>query len=94
MVKKAYYQMAVFTLLGSVLWVCISIYQSLSGQSEVDVDPTAMEVITPTMDEATLQKITERDRTTQGAAEQLATMTINEVEVAIETATEAAIIQE
>lgn len=61
MVRRTYLHIAVLTVLTAVLWLIISIYQSLTAPSVVTVDAAIRAPINPTFDEEVFNEIVGRE---------------------------------
>lgn len=60
MVAKSLYQMGVVTLLASVVWVMISIYQAVKKPSETAIEPAILAPLSPSLKTEVLKSMTER----------------------------------
>lgn len=61
MVKRTYLHIAVLTMLTAVLWLGLSIYQSLTTPSDISVDANIRNPITPSFDEEVFSAIISRE---------------------------------
>ena len=61
MVKRMYLHIAILTMLTAILWLGLTIYQSLTSPSEVAVDATIRSPITPSFDEEVFNAIVGRE---------------------------------
>ncbi|MCQ3944206.1 MAG: hypothetical protein DPW11_00280 [bacterium] len=57
MVKRMYLHIAILTMLTAILWLALTIYQSLTSLSDVAVDATTRSPITPSFDEEVFNAI-------------------------------------
>lgn len=90
MVKRTYLHIAVVTLVTAVIWMLLSIYQSLTAVNDVNVDPVISTPINATLDQATLDNLILRENLKSLPFEppKAETVSINQVEpVASESAT-------
>ncbi len=85
MVKKMYLHMSVVMLLTAVLWLAVTIYNSLTSASETKVDNETRAAIKPTIDMTTLENLTARENlrelTLQDKTSSSSAATINELTV-------------
>ncbi len=61
-VSRVYYQIGIMTLITSIFWVGLEIYQATSKIAGGVVDKAILEPVTPRIDEETLEKITTRSK--------------------------------
>lgn len=92
MVKRTYLHIAILTLLTAILWLAITVYQSLTSPSEVAVDATIKSPITPSFDEEVFNAIVGRedlkDLSFEAPASPSSVATINEIRPSEELSTE------
>ncbi len=60
LVSKTLYQLGVITLITSILWVGIVVYQAATKPLAVDIDKSILEPINTTIDQETITAITNR----------------------------------
>lgn|GEM_PF-2054886 len=90
MVRRTYMQIGVFTLLTALVWTGVSVFLAITKTEIENADKDILSPINATIDDATLQKLSERITLTQIQSETLATqqasesdaVTINEVTTA------------
>jgi hypothetical protein len=89
MVKKTYMHVGVITLFTAVLWLIITIYNSMTAITEVAVDANIKSPINATFDEAVFTEIIGRENLSslsfEAPASSESAVTINEVVVVPET---------
>lgn len=96
MVKRMYLHIAILTMLTAILWLALTIYQSLTSPSDVAVDATIRSPITPSFDEEVFNAIVGRENLSSLSFEapesSTSAVTINEIrpseELGSETITE------
>lgn len=66
MIHRTIYQMAIVTLLGSVFWTGLGVYNSLTKKENVEIDSGMLEKLDPTIDEETINNIFVRRRVLEG----------------------------
>lgn len=59
-VNRAFYQMGVATLISSLVWVGIGIYQALNKTSLAQVDKSTLEPISPAIDKEVIKSLANR----------------------------------
>jgi len=79
MVSRTLYQIAVVTLIASLLWVGMGVYQATKSEVDVGVDKEMLTPVNPKIDTEIVSKWSSRD--TQIGAENV---TIEEVQIATE----------
>ncbi|KKU45344.1 MAG: hypothetical protein UX62_C0037G0003 [Microgenomates group bacterium GW2011_GWA2_46_7] len=60
MVQRAVYQIAVMTMIAALTWLGVGIYQAYLKPTDVEVDKTILEPISPNIDQGVVQRIMER----------------------------------
>lgn len=60
LVGKAYKQIAVLTLVTSVLWVLMAVYKAIEADYPADVKPTVLEQLNPTINQEAIDGLTQR----------------------------------
>lgn len=96
LVKRMYLHIAILTMLTAILWLGLTIYQSLTSPSDVAVDATIRSPITPSFDEEVFNAIVGRENLNSLSFEapdsSSSAVTINEIrpseEMGSETTTE------
>lgn len=92
MVKRTYLHIAILTMLTAILWLALTVYQSLTSPSEVAVDATIRSPITPSFDEEVFNAIVGRenlrDLSFEAPASPSSVATINEIRPSEELSTE------
>ncbi|MFH1244637.1 MAG: hypothetical protein V1487_03685 [bacterium] len=68
MVHRAVYQIAVMTMVAALAWLGVGIYQAYFQPTEVEVDETTLEPISPNIDQGVIQRIMERGRINEDGA--------------------------
>lgn len=61
MVKRMYLHIAIITMLTAVLWLALTIYQSLTSPSDIAVDAAIRSPITASFDEEVFNEIVKRE---------------------------------
>lgn len=83
MVKRMYLHIAILTMLTAILWLALTIYQSLISPSDVAVDATIRSPITPSFDEEVFNAIVGRENLNnlsfEAPASSASAVTINEI---------------
>lgn len=59
LVSRTLYQIGVVTLIAAVMWVAVGIY-SVAGKEFVDVDPSVLQPLNPSLDQEVIQAMTGR----------------------------------
>ena len=60
LVNKAYKQIAVVTLITSVLWVLMAVYKAVEADYPTDVKPAVLEQLNPTISQDLVESLTTR----------------------------------
>lgn len=83
MVKRMYLHIAILTMLTAILWLALTIYQSLTSLSDVAVDATTRSPITPSFDEEVFNAIVGRENLSnlnfEAPSSSASAVTINEI---------------
>lgn len=61
-INNALYQMGIMTLLASLLWASVSVYNALVSPANVEVDSKTLESIQPNLDIELMKKISGREQ--------------------------------
>lgn len=88
MVHKSIYQIAMVTLIGSILWTGFEVYSSLNKTDYVEIDKEMLTVLDPYIDEETVNNIFTRRQVMEGVDLSILNTPIVETQQ-IEVATEA-----
>lgn len=92
MVKRTYLHIAILTMLTAILWLALSIYQSLTLPTELAVDAIIRSPITPSFDEEVFNEIVGRENLNnlsfEAPASPSSAVTINEISPSQETSVE------
>lgn len=60
LVSRTLYQLGAVTLFAALLWVAMGIYQATGMQFKLEIDPSILEPINPTIDQEVIKIMTER----------------------------------
>lgn len=74
MVGRTLYQMAVVTLIASICWVVLAVYQAARDPVNVQVDKTILEPLNPVIDEGALAKLSQRRQMSEADWSRLGTV--------------------
>lgn len=78
MVARAFYQMAMVTLLAALCWVGIGIYQAAQKGTDIGVDKELLTPVVPTIDKETIESLEQRMR--MGGQTPIGDVTIENIE--------------
>lgn len=60
--RRIFYQLALASLLASVVWASISVYSSLTSPAEIEVASEILEPLNPILDLSLMEEIASRER--------------------------------
>lgn len=60
--RRIFYQLALVSLLASLIWASTSVYSSLNNPAEIDVSEEILEPFSPTLDLSLMEEIANRER--------------------------------